>query len=240
METQTLDLFDGAMGAMPLASRIVPFTGDAMKTVCFDLETVLLPMDGDALHLFKAKAASMEKSLEEYLAFNPCLMNIICIGYLDEETGEIQGRSTRGKLSEAQLIGAFFKRFGQHERFITWNGRGFDFPVLLNRAAALQIPVPAGIVKAAYDFRFKPNAHVDMMDVACLMGAGRRPSLDSAAVGYYLDSPLGAGDTGSQVADFVNVGDWSRLEDYCQADVRRTHALYTRWMAMVGLPTGGR
>ena len=206
-----------------------------MKTLTFDLETIPLPLTPEQERPLKARAAAQEVSLHEYMAFNPVLSAVVAIGYqVDGLPPKAKSLRERGK--ERQLLSGFLKMAADVDRFVTFNGRSFAFPVLMCRAAALQLVVPTGIVTAAREYRYGPDRHVDVMELLTLYGASRRPSLDAVAIAFDVPDALGTGADGSQVLDMVNKSAWDDLEGYCMNDVSRTHAIYNTIQGMHGLP----
>ena len=148
---------------------------------------------------------------------------------------------------EEELIERFFDGI---ERFspdlVSWNGTGFDLPVLHYRA------LRAGIQAARYwetgdgDASFRYNnylgrfhwRHIDLMDVLSGYQARGRVSLENAAALLGLPGKLGF--SGAQVWDAWLAGNIVGIRRYCETDVLNTYLIYLRFELMRGKLTRER
>lgn len=142
---------------------------------------------------------------------------------------------------EQELVARFFDGI---ERFtpdlVSWNGSGFDLPVLHYRA------LRHGVVATRYwetgdadrDFRFNNYLsrfhwrHLDLMDVLAgyqFRGAAR---LDEVAV--LLGFPGKLGMSGARVWDEYRAGHLQAIRDYCETDVLNTWLVYLSFEQMRG------
>lgn len=148
--------------------------------------------------------------------------------------------------SEAELIGRFFEGV---ERFrpvlVSWNGSGFDLPVLHYRALLNRIVAPSYWETGATDASFRWNnyqnrfheRHTDLMDVlAGYQGRAVAP-LDEVAVLMGLPGKMGL--HGSRVWEAYLAGEIERIRDYCDADVLNTFLVYLRFQFMRGALDAG-
>jgi DNA polymerase elongation subunit (family B) len=132
---------------------------------------------------------------------------------------------------EAQVLSAFGQRLVRHcaqtnPQLVTYNGRGFDLPVLVHRA--LKHGVAEGrdlLVKAARDNRYNPLLHVDLMDAVTFGGAAPRWPLAAYAIGFGFKSPKRDMD-GSTVWPAVQAGRILDVVRYCAGDVLATAHVY--------------
>jgi predicted PolB exonuclease-like 3'-5' exonuclease len=123
---------------------------------------------------------------------------------------------------------------------VSWNGSGFDLPVLHYRA------LRHGVVATRYwetgdgdrDFRFNNYLsrfhwrHLDLMDVLAgyqFRGAAR---LDEVAV--LLGFPGKLGMSGDRVWDEYRAGHLAAIRDYCETDVLNTWLVYLCFEQMRG------
>lgn len=131
---------------------------------------------------------------------------------------------------EARLIRGFWTHFERHRfQVVTWNGRAFDMPVLLQRAMVHGIATPAWHTRRQGRFSYGQRYadwHVDLVDVLSNYGASSRLSLDEACVGLGL--PGKPGTSGADVADLVAAGDLASVRDYCEGDALNTYLLQLR------------
>jgi len=143
--------------------------------------------------------------------------------------------------SEAELVERFFAGI---ERFspdlVSWNGSGFDLPVLGLRALQAGVQAPRYWETGDGDTAFRYNnylsrfhwRHTDLMDVlSCYQGRGR-VSLQNAA--YLLGLPGKLGFSGAQVWDAWLAGNLVGIRQYCETDVLNTYLIYLRFEMMRG------
>lgn len=143
--------------------------------------------------------------------------------------------------TEPELIERFFDGVEKYSpTLVTWNGSGFDLPVLHYRALV------HGIQAARYwevgdndrDFRFNNYLnrfhyrHLDLMDVlAGYQGRAVAPLSDLARLAGF---PGKLGMDGSQVWDHYRAGDVEGIRNYCETDALNTFLLYLRFERMRG------
>ncbi|HEY3787110.1 MAG TPA: 3'-5' exonuclease [Steroidobacteraceae bacterium] len=141
--------------------------------------------------------------------------------------------------SEAELIERFFDGI---DRFapdlVSWNGGGFDLPVLHYRGLL------AGVQAARYwetgdaDAAFRYNnylgryhrRHTDLMDVLSGYQSRARASLSNIA--SLLGLPGKMGFSGAQVWEACLAGDLEGIRRYCETDVLNTYLIYLRFELM--------
>jgi 3'-5' exonuclease len=142
---------------------------------------------------------------------------------------------------EAELIQRFFDGI---EKFtpdlVSWNGGGFDLPVLHYRALRHGIAAPryweAGDVDQAFRFnnylsRYHAR-HLDLMDVLASYQARARVSLEGAALLLGLPGKLGM--SGEKVWDAYLEGRIDMIRNYCETDVLNTYLIYLRFELLRG------
>ncbi len=132
---------------------------------------------------------------------------------------------------EKHLLEVFGARLQQHLAqsnafMVTYNGRGFDLPVLVHRS--IRHGVRKGrdvVIRAANENRFKPQMHLDLSDVVTFTGAASRYPLAAYALGYGFRSPKDQMD-GSKVGEAVADGKILEVTRYCACDVIATAHVY--------------
>jgi predicted PolB exonuclease-like 3'-5' exonuclease len=137
---------------------------------------------------------------------------------------------------ERELVQRFFDGL---ERFsptlVSWNGSGFDLPVLNYRALRHGVNAHRywDVGEGDRDFRFNNYLsryhwrHTDLMDVLSGYGASGRASLELAAQLIGLPGKLGIG--GAQVWPAYRRGEIAAIRDYCEIDVLNTYLIYLRF-----------
>ena len=149
--------------------------------------------------------------------------------------------------TEKELIERFYDGI---ERFtpnlVSWNGGGFDLPVLHYRALKHGVQARRYWDTGNEDSRFKWNnylsryhqRHLDLMDVLAMYNGRANAPLDQIAT--LLGFPGKMGMSGAKVFDAFQDGDIKGIRDYCETDVLNTWLVYLRFQLMRGDldPTG--
>lgn len=114
-------------------------------------------------------------------------------------------------------------------KLVTFNGRGFDLPLL--ELAALRHGVPARDYCQASRNRF--NGPIDLMDWLTNFGAYRLAGgLDLLA--KLIGKPGKMGVTGDRVLDLVREGRTQEVNDYCLCDALDTYFVFLRTRVFTG------
>ena len=142
---------------------------------------------------------------------------------------------------EPELIRRFFDLIDKHTpQLVSWNGGGFDLPVLSYRALI------HGVSAARYwdwgdeDREFKFNSylgryhtrHIDLMDVLSMYQLRASAGLDAMARLCGFPGKLGM--DGSEVPAAIAAGRRDDVRRYCETDVMNTYLLYLRFRRMRG------
>ncbi|WP_201556668.1 3'-5' exonuclease [Psychrobacter sp. 72-O-c] len=172
------------------------------------------------------------------------LQRIVCISALYIKDGQLSLFSlTADKFSEKDILAKFFRAFGDIDnlpQLISWNGSGFDIPVLIYRAMQYDLSAPwlfeegARIKNMRFDNyvnRFQTK-HLDLMDRFSQYGASRREAMDIVASLYGLPGKTDV--DGSMVGELVANEEWQTLSIYCESDVMNTWLIYLRWLRLTG------
>lgn len=138
---------------------------------------------------------------------------------------------------EDEIISKFWSFFDSREPLlVTWNGRGYDLPVLRQRALIKGIPTPrwfqAGNRYENYRYRYSANWHCDLMDQLSDYGASSKPSMDLFAKAMGLPGKFN-GD-GAEVESMFEAGQVQEIAAYCECDVLNLYGIYLRWLMVTG------
>jgi len=143
--------------------------------------------------------------------------------------------------SEERLVADFFRLVERYTpQLVSWNGGGFDLPVLHYRAMV------HGIAAARYwengddDREFRYNnytsryhaRHTDLMDVLAMYQGRAAVPLDELARLCGFPGKLGM--SGDQVWGAYGEGRIEDIRNYCETDVVNTYLLYCRYQKMRG------
>jgi len=142
---------------------------------------------------------------------------------------------------EAEIIRRFFDGIERYSpELVSWNGSGFDLPVLHYRALKHGIQAPRYWEMGDSDREFRYNnylsrfhwRHIDLMDVLAGFQMRGRASLDQMAV--MLGFPGKLGMSGDKVWQCWLDGGIDDIRDYCETDVLNTYLVYLRFEFMRG------
>ena len=138
--------------------------------------------------------------------------------------------------SESELLERFFEGIEKYTPVIvSWNGSGFDLPVIHYRSLI------HGIISQRYwengdeDQSFRWNnylsrfhsRHIDLMDVLSgYITTARAPLNEIATI---LGFPGKMGMSGEKVWDYYLAGDIESIRNYCETDVLNTYLVYLRY-----------
>jgi len=228
-----------------------------VSTIAFDIEVAGFPWaEVDEITrgylLNRARSPEERDALPERMALYPGLGKVIAIGLwnleadrglvlLEGEAAEQQewervASSDVFRGAEEDLLARFWEIVDRKRpRLVSFNGRGYDAPILAIRSAQAGIAPTANLLPP----RWRLERHVDLMDVLSFQGAWReRYSLDYWCRRFDVESPKGSID-GSQVGKAYREGRIDEIGEYCLRDVRATGQLFRRVEATL-LPVLGR
>ena len=226
-----------------------------MHCFAFDIETVpdtelgrrLFDLDGlDEEDVAKAMfALRKQQTGDEFLALHCHRVVAISVAM---RTGNQFRVWSLGELEadEAELIRRFYDGLERYTPdLVSWNGSGFDLPVLHYRALRHGIAAPRYWEMGDDDQAFRWNnylnrfhwRHTDLMDVLSGFQGRARAPLDQIAV--MLGFPGKLGMSGAHVWDAYRDGKLQAIRDYCETDVLNTYLVYLRFELMRGRVTRG-
>jgi predicted PolB exonuclease-like 3'-5' exonuclease len=132
-----------------------------------------------------------------------------------------------GERSEKELITGFVNRIAElNPRLVTFNGSGFDLPVLRYRAMVHAIPA-TGLAARPYFNRYTDDA-LGLCDVLSSYSSQAKVSLHELCKVMGLPGkPTGI--TGSDVDRFYREGRIREIADYCESDVLNTYRVWLRY-----------
>ncbi|MET0155085.1 MAG: 3'-5' exonuclease [Rickettsiales bacterium] len=226
----------------------------------FDIETVpdveaVFPLTGDP----EAEGADVDflrERLERYhldvtQGKNPFprqpFHKVVAISFLeaglsvhnDVERLELTHIRSGGKedSGERELIEGFFSYVGKSRaRLVSFNGKGFDLPVLKYRAMKYGVSAPwlyrRGDKWNNYRQRYSADWHCDLLDELSDYGASARIKLNEVA--SIIGAPGKVGVDGSHVSAMYDAGEIGAIRRYCETDVANTYLIYLRHRLMTG------
>ncbi len=191
--------------------------------------------------LKKARDEDERAQVPERLALYPGLGKIITIGMwnVEQERGLVLLEGERAEQqpwdqvantdifrgSERELLERFWEIVERKRpRLVSYNGRGYDGPILNIRSAQLGLAPTLNLVGN----RYRLGSHVDLLEIFTFLGAYRdRYSLEYWCHRFGVDSPKDGID-GSQVGAVYRQGGIEEIGAYCVRDVKATAELYRK------------
>jgi predicted PolB exonuclease-like 3'-5' exonuclease len=144
-------------------------------------------------------------------------------------------RSLRGigvdRHSEKELVCKFWEEFENTRTLVTFNGRGFDLPVLETQALkhGLSLSRYFGTGEGRSTFRgnrYSDGYHIDLCDFLSNYGASHRNSINLYA--KLIGLPGKYTIAGEDVEYLFRQGRQKEINQYCMTDVLQTYLLFLR------------
>lgn len=205
---------------------ISPFVVDLETVAITDAETYLEPVKAPDNYKDPLKIAAYCEDARlkqvENAALDIDLARIIALGI--HRPGYPTDVLTVEERTEADILAWLWERWNsvpyEERRLVTFNGLGYDVPLLLRRSLYLGVPCQTIQVD-----RFKHPQVIDLQAVLSLDGKLKWHSLQ-----FYLQRfgyPKGGTDiTGADVAQAYREGRWDLITGHCRSDVDGT-----KWLA---------
>lgn len=140
----------------------------------------------------------------------------------------------------AEIARRFWQGWIHYQRptFVTFNGRGYDMPVLEMAAFRFGLSVPAWFNVDSKSFeqsrnRYNLDAHLDLQDLLTNYGTFRL-SGGLNLLANMIQKPGKSLIDGSQVQDLYYQGRADLINDYCRCDVLDTYFVFLRAQVMLG------
>jgi len=150
-------------------------------------------------------------------------------------------RMPKGVSEEGRIVQQFFSTIEKKvPQLVSWNGGGFDLPVLHYRGLMHSVVASKYWDFGEDDREFKWNnyisryhhRHLDLMDLLALYQPRGNAPLDALAKLCRLPGKLGM--DGSAVHAAWRAGQIEEIRRYCETDVMNTYLLYCRFQMMRG------
>jgi predicted PolB exonuclease-like 3'-5' exonuclease len=216
-----------------------------MKTLTFDIETIprqdlpddLKPQfDPESVKIgnikdqakidekIEAARKEFEEGLVKKMSLDPDLCEVVIVSFYDGERIESVGLKNDEYDTVYEAWARIIPAYQNRIPLISYNGIGFDLPVLLHAAMRLDVPVDPYM----YSFltpRYDSVYHYDLMQILAGWDRTRWKSLDFYIKLFSLGSKTG---DGSQVYGLWQAKEYDKIREYCEHDVTLTAALFER------------
>jgi 3'-5' exonuclease len=221
-----------------------------MNTLVFDIETVPDTDLGRRIHgldgLSDEQVAEVmftkrrQETGSDFLSHEQHRVVAISVAMRSRDTLKVWSLGEEGS-PEKDLIERFFDGLEKYTPdLVSWNGAGFDLPVLHYRSLLHSVTAARYWETGDGDSSFRYSnylsrfhwRHVDLMDVLSGFQGRGRASLNDVAT--LLGFPGKVGMHGSQVWRVYLQGELARIRDYCETDVLNTYLVYLRFQLLRG------
>lgn len=139
-----------------------------------------------------------------------------------------------------EIVRRFWQGWLHYQRptLVTFNGRGYDLPVMELGAYRWGISIPAWFNVESRNWeqsrnRYNVDAHIDLQDFFSNFGAVRM-SGGLNLLANLITKPGKSGIDGSQVQDLYDDGQVERINEYCRCDVLDTYFVFLRSRVLMG------
>ena len=188
----------------------------------------------------KRRAASASGSGSDFL--QPHLQRVVAIACVLRDAESIRVWSLGAPEDpERALIQRFHDGIERYTpQLVSWNGGGFDLPVLNYRGLLHGINAARFWESGEDDRDFRWNnytsryhaRHLDLMDVLAMYQPRNNSPLDDVAQIAGLPGKIGM--HGSAVWEAFRTGGIDRIRSYCEVDTANTYLLYLRFQLLRG------
>jgi len=186
-------------------------------------------------------AERQAKGLSDFMPLH--LQRVLCISvvFRNSEGLRIHSFVDRDDQSEGKVVQTFFHAVEKHmPQLVSWNGSGFDLPVLHYRGLRHGVEASKYWDMGEDDREFKWNnyisryhmRHLDLMDLLAMYNPKNNAPLDAMAKLCGFPGKLGM--DGSQVYEQYLAGQTDDIRRYCETDVMNTYLVYCRFQKMRG------
>ena len=154
------------------------------------------------------------------------------------------------RIGEAEIVQRFYDGVEKFSpQIVSWNGGGFDLPVLHYRGLMHGVTAPRywemgeGDYRDARDFKWNNyisryhSRHLDLMDLLAMYQPRASVPLDELAKLCGFPGKLGM--DGSAVWGAWQAGRIGEIRDYCETDVVNTYLVFLRFQKLRGVLAAG-
>lgn len=139
-----------------------------------------------------------------------------------------------------EMVRMFWEGWEHYKRpaFVTFNGRGYDLPVMELAAFRYGLSLPAwfNVKSRTYEQsrnRYNIDRHIDLQDFFSNFSA-MRVSGGLNLLANLIGKPGKSGVDGSQVQQMYDDGQVEEINDYCRCDVLDTYFVFLRSRVLTG------
>ena len=182
-----------------------------------------------------------EKGQSDFMPLHLQRVLVISVVFRNAEGLRVHSFVDRDGQSEGKVVQTFFHSIEKHQpQLVSWNGGGFDLPVIHYRAMLHKLTAARYWDMGGEDQSFKWNnyisryhtRHTDLMDLLALYSGRANAPLDQLATLFGFPGKMGM--DGSRVWEAYQEGRIADIRNYCETDVLNTWLVYLRFELMRG------
>lgn len=224
----------------------------AWPVLVFDIESIPdieglralrgAPPDASDTQVYEAWLAERKKKGQsDFAPLHLQRVLVISVVFRNAEGLRVHSFVDRDGQSEGRVIQTFFNSIEKHQpQLVSWNGGGFDLPVLHYRGLRHGVEASKYWDVGEDDREYKWNnyisryhmRHLDLMDLLAMYSPKNNAPLDALAKLCGFPGKLGM--DGSQVYPQYVEGRLEEIRRYCETDVMNTYLVYCRFQKMRG------
>ena len=160
-----------------------------------------------------------------------------------DDFGKFQKVSSIDGENEKEMIKNFLHFIDRfNPKLVSFNGRGFDIPMLFIRALKYNLTCPAFFEQdnqmlnktkwENYRSRYSEQFHIDLLEAFGHFGAVRNLSLDILCQMTGLPGKFDV--SGDMVMELYYKNEIEKIKEYCESDVLNTYILYLKYEILKG------
>lgn len=232
-----------------------------MSYLVFDIETAGVDFESldsktqSIVRSWAEKDAKDEKELEvvlekikQNLPLSPFLGEVVTISVLDgegrggtyfqapnKEIEDFEEGDVKYRVSDEKgILERFWDIADNYNVFVSFNGRSFDVPYLMIRAAVHGVRPTKNLMTNRYVGMQRGCTHIDLLDQLTFYGAMYpRPNLHFVTTAFGISSPKEGDIEGKDVPVAFKDQRYEEIARYCMADVVATKELYEKWRSLL-------
>jgi 3'-5' exonuclease len=200
------------------------------------------PQDATDAQVYEAWLAERkEKGQSDFTPLHLQRVLVISCVFRNAEGLRVHSFVDHDGQSEGKVVQTFFHAVEKHTpQLVSWNGSGFDLPVLHYRGLRHGVEASKYWDLGEDDREFKWNnyisryhmRHLDLMDLLAMYSPKNNAPLDAMAKLCGFPGKLGM--DGSMVYSQFLAGQTDEIRKYCETDVMNTYLVYCRFQKMRG------
>lgn len=191
----------------------------------FDLDSVKLGNTKDpekVAEKVESAKQGFSEALDKKMSLDPDLCEVVCFSGTALANGELFAFQNPKLIQSAW---AYIKLvYLSHTPLVSFNGIGFDLPVLLHQAMRLSIPVSPQMY-ADLTKKWENRHHYDLLQWFSGWDRSKYKPLSFYLKLYGIGEQSG---DGSQVFDWWKNGEYDKIRTHCEQDVSLTAQLFDR------------